>query len=62
MSVIEEYVDAEACSTTHESSSISSDDVEENRESLAILASLGTTKEYIGVGMSLGKKTTSERC
>ena len=29
-------------------------DVEEKRESLAILASLGTTKDYLGVQMSLG--------
>ena len=30
------------------------DDVEVKRESLAILASLGTTEEYLGVKMSLG--------
>ena len=30
------------------------DDIEEKRESLAILASLGTAKDYIGVQMSLG--------
>ena len=30
------------------------DDVEEKRESLAILASLGTAKDYLGVQMSLG--------
>jgi len=30
------------------------DDVEVKRESLAILASLGTTKEFLGVEMSLG--------
>ena len=29
-------------------------DVEDKRESLAILASLGTTKDYLGVQMSLG--------
>ena len=29
-------------------------DVEEKRESLAILASLGTAKDYLGVQMSLG--------
>lgn len=29
-------------------------EVEERRESLAILASLGTTKDYVGVSMSLG--------
>ena len=35
-------------------------DIEEKRESLAILASLGTTKDYLGVQMSLGdvKKLT----
>ena len=30
------------------------DDIEEKRESLAILASLGTAKDYLGVQMSLG--------
>ena len=36
------------------------DDIEEKRESLAILASLGTAKDYLGVQMSLGdvKKLT----
>ena len=36
------------------------DDIEEKRESLAILTSLGTTKDYLGVQMSLGdvKKLT----
>ena len=29
-------------------------DIEEKRESLAILASLGTAKDYLGVQMSLG--------
>ena len=32
----------------------SPDDHESNRESLSILASLGTTKEFLGVEMSLG--------
>ena len=32
----------------------SEDDIKEKRESLAILASLGTTKDYVGVEMSLG--------
>ena len=38
------------------------DDVEEKRESLAILASLGTAKDYLGVQMSLGdvKKLSSK--
>ena len=43
------------------SSSIDVDiDIEEKRESLAILASLGTAKDYLGVQMSLGdvKKLT----
>ena len=31
-----------------------SDDLESKRESLSILASLGTTKEFLGVEMSLG--------
>ena len=30
------------------------DDIEIKQESLAILAALGTTKEYLGVEMSLG--------
>ena len=30
------------------------DDLESKRESLSILASLGTTKEFLGVEMSLG--------
>ena len=34
-----------------------SDDVEAKRESLAILASLGTTKEFLGVHMNLGNIT-----
>ena len=38
------------------------DDIEEKRESLAILASLGTAKDYLGVQMSLGdvKKLTPQ--
>ena len=38
------------------------DDIEIKQESLAILASLGTTKEYLGVDMSLGdiKKLTAK--
>ena len=31
------------------------DDIKVKREALAILASLGTTEEYLGVGMDLGK-------
>ena len=40
----------------------SPDDHESNRESLSILASLGTTKEFLGVKMSLGdtKKLSTE--
>ena len=32
----------------------SPDDLESKRESLSILTSLGTTKEFLGVEMSLG--------
>ena len=32
----------------------SPDEMESKRESLSILASLGTTKEFLGVEMSLG--------
>ena len=35
----------------------STEEIEEKRESLAILASLGTTKDYLGVQMSLGDVT-----
>ena len=34
--------------------SIDTEEIEEKRESLAILASLGTAKDYLGVQMSLG--------
>ena len=39
-------------------------DIEEKRESLAILASTGTTKDYLGVQMSLGdvNKADHKRC
>ena len=40
---------------TNNNFSISAGDVEYQRESLVILASLGTTKEYLGVEMSLEK-------
>ena len=40
---------------TNQNFSISVDDVEYQKESLVILASLGTTKEYLGVEMSLEK-------
>ena len=40
---------------TNQNSSISVGDVEYQKESLVILASLGTTKEYLGVEMSLEK-------
>jgi len=52
-SEIEEYMqEVEAPSSIEKPKD--TDDVEEKRESLAILASLGTTKEYIGINMSLG--------
>ena len=40
---------------TNQNFSISDGDVEYQKESLVILASLGTTKEYLGVEMSLEK-------
>ena len=40
---------------TNKNFSISAGDVEYQKESLVILASLGTTKEYLGVEMSLEK-------
>ena len=40
---------------TNQNFSISAGDVEYKKESLVILASLGTTKEYLGVEMSLEK-------
>ena len=40
---------------TNQNFSISAGDVEYQKESLVILASLGTTKEYLGVEMSLEK-------
>ena len=40
---------------TNQNFSISVGDVEYQKESLVILASLGTTKEYLGVEMSLEK-------
>ena len=40
---------------TNQNFAISVGDVEYQKESLVILASLGTTKEYLGVEMSLGK-------
>ena len=41
-----------------------SEDLEIKQESLAILAVLGTTKEYLGADMSLGdvKKLSGKRC
>ena len=40
---------------TNPNFSISAGDVEYQKESLVILASLGTTKEYLGIEMSLEK-------
>ena len=40
---------------TNQKFSISAGDVDYQKESLVILASLGTTKEYLGVEMSLEK-------
>ena len=40
---------------TNQKFSISAGDVDYQKESLVILASLGTTKEYLGVEMSFGE-------
>ena len=48
MTSVEDYIEEKQVDTVD-------DDVEVKRESLAILASLGTTEEYLGVGMNLGK-------
>jgi len=61
MASVEDYMKEEP--EVEVSSVPKDDDVEVKRESLAILASLGTTKEYLGVNMSLGdikKLTNSE--
>ena len=51
MANVEDYIDEEIKETTE---SKDSDDLETQRESLAILASLGTTEEFLGKAMSLG--------
>ena len=54
MSDLSEMTFVEGQKTNH-NFSISAGDVEYQKESLVILASLGTTKEYLGVEMSLEK-------
>ena len=56
MASVEDYIEEQQVAAPKD------DDVEIKRESLAILASLGTTKEYLGVEMSLGdiKKLTAK--
>ena len=62
MASIEDYIEEKPKVEVVDASSASADDVEVKRESLAILASLGSTKEYIGVQMNLGdiKKLSSK--
>jgi len=52
MAGIEDYLKEEKETPSKDVSK--DDDVEIKRESLSILASLGTTKDYLGVNMSLG--------
>ncbi|EDO41662.1 predicted protein [Nematostella vectensis] len=54
MASIEDYMEEEPESKGGSRGEPLEDDVEVKRESLAILASLGTTKEFLGVDMSLG--------
>ncbi|EDO34875.1 predicted protein [Nematostella vectensis] len=54
MASIEDYMEEEPESKGGSRGAPPEDDVEVKRESLAILASLGTTKEFLGVDMSLG--------
>ncbi|KXJ06310.1 hypothetical protein AC249_AIPGENE3336 [Exaiptasia diaphana] len=64
MASVEDYMKEEPKVEVSSVPSLPTDDVEVKRESLAILASLGTTKEYLGVNMhmSLGdiKKLSSK--
>ena len=50
MTEVEDYIEEQP----EVKDNVKSDDIEIKQESLAILASLGTTKEYLGVDMSLG--------
>ena len=53
MANIEDYIE-EIPEVKEDKTSDDDDDIEKERESLAILASLGTTEEYLGKAMSLG--------
>ena len=52
MANIEDYI--EEIPEVKEDKTPDDDDIEKERESLAILASLGTTEEYLGKAMTLG--------
>ena len=52
MANVEDYIDE--IPEVKEDKTLDDEDLETERESLAILASLGTTEEYIGKAMSLG--------
>ena len=57
MANVEDYIEdieQSSHSPEEETKEQSSDDIETERESLAILASLGTTEEFLGKAMSLG--------
>ena len=59
MANVEDYIDEVQPEETHPASAkdktpYDEDDIETERESLAILASLGTTEEFLGKAMSLG--------
>ena len=53
MANIEDYIE-EIPEVKEDKTSDEDDDIETERESLAILASLGTTEEFLGKAMSLG--------
>ena len=52
-----EYLEVKPDNNSAENSDEKLNETEVKRESLAILASLGTTKEYLGEEMSLGDIT-----
>lgn len=54
MASVEDYIKEKPKVEVDSSSNQPDNDIEVKRESLSILASLGTTKEYIGNNMSLG--------
>ena len=53
MANVEDYIE-EIPEVKEDKTSDDDDDLEKERESLAILASLGTTEEYLGKAMTLG--------